>query len=93
MAQRCDEENGARHVIGDPTEGALLVVAAKAAHTIETLDSAYHFLGEVPFDPERKMMTIVRRTPDGPSRMSKARRMCCCGTARIGWRWMARPNP
>jgi Ca2+-transporting ATPase len=60
------EENGTWQVIGDPTEGALLVVAAKAALTIKTLDSAYHFLGEVPFDPERKMMTIVRRSPDGP---------------------------
>jgi len=60
------EENGAWQVVGDPTEGALLVVAAKAALTIGTLDSAYHFLGEVPFDPERKMMTVVRRTPDGP---------------------------
>jgi len=60
------EENGTWQVIGDPTEGALLVVAAKAALTIETLDSAYRFLGEVPFDPERKMMTIVRQTPDGP---------------------------
>ena len=60
------EENGTWQVIGDPTEGALLVVAAKAALTIEKLDLAHHFLGEVPFDPERKMMTIVRRTPDGP---------------------------
>ncbi|TKS60899.1 MAG: HAD family hydrolase [Nitrospira sp.] len=60
------EENGTWQMIGDPTEGALLVAAAKAALTIEKLDSAYHFLGEVPFDPERKMMTIVRRTPDGP---------------------------
>jgi Ca2+-transporting ATPase len=61
------EENGTWQVIGDPTEGALLVAAAKASLTIETLGSAYHFLGEVPFDPERKMMTIVRRTPDGPA--------------------------
>jgi P-type Ca2+ transporter type 2C len=60
------EENGTWQVIGDPTEGALLVVAAKADLTIEILDSAYHFLGEVPFDPERKMMTVVRRTSDGP---------------------------
>ena len=60
------EEKGTWQVIGDPTEGALLVVAAKAALTIETLAKAYDFLGEVPFDPERKMMTIVRRTPDGP---------------------------
>jgi P-type Ca2+ transporter type 2C len=59
-------ENGTWQVIGDPTEGALLVAAAKAALTIETLEQAYHFLGEVPFDPERKMMTVVRRTLDGP---------------------------
>jgi Ca2+-transporting ATPase len=61
---RQDEETW--QIIGDPTEGALLVAAAKAALTIETLDSSFHFLGEVPFDPERKMMTIVRRTPEGP---------------------------
>ncbi len=60
------EKDGTWQVIGDPTEGALLVVAAKAGLTIETLDSAYQFLGEAPFDSERKMMTIVRRTPDGP---------------------------
>ncbi len=65
------EENGTWQVIGDPTEGALLVAAAKAGLTIETLGSAYHFLGEVPFDPERKMMTIVRRTPDGPVAYNK----------------------
>ncbi|TKB73260.1 MAG: cation-translocating P-type ATPase [Nitrospira sp.] len=59
-------EEGTWKILGDPTEGALLVVAAKVGLTIETLDSAYPFLGEVPFDPERKMMTIVRRTPDGP---------------------------
>jgi Ca2+-transporting ATPase len=59
------EENGTWQVIGDPTEGALLVAAAKAELTIERLDSTYCFLGEVPFDPERKMMTIVRQTPDG----------------------------
>jgi Ca2+-transporting ATPase len=59
------EEKGTWRVIGDPTEGALLVAAAKAELTIERLDSTYCFLGEVPFDPERKMMTIVRQTPDG----------------------------
>lgn len=60
------QEEGTWRILGDPTEGALLVAAAKASLTIETLDSAYHFLGEVPFDPERKMMTIVRRTSSGP---------------------------
>jgi P-type Ca2+ transporter type 2C len=60
------EENGTWQVIGDPTEGALLVVAAKADLTIEILESTYRFLGEVPFDSERKMMTMVWRTSEGP---------------------------
>ena len=60
------EENGTWQVIGDPTEGALLVAAAKAAFTVETLGSANHFLGEVPFDSERKMMTMVWRASEGP---------------------------
>jgi P-type Ca2+ transporter type 2C len=59
------QEEGTWKMLGDPTEGALLVVAAKAALTIDRFASTYCFLGEVPFDPERKMMTIVRQTPDG----------------------------
>jgi P-type Ca2+ transporter type 2C len=60
------QEEGTWQILGDPTEGALLVAAAKAEITIETLDLSYSFLGEVPFDPERKMMTIVRHTSYGP---------------------------
>lgn len=60
------QENGTWQVIGDPTEGALLVVAAKAAITMESLEPTHRFLGEVPFDPGRKRMTIVRQTPEGP---------------------------
>ena len=52
-------------IIGDPTEGALLVAAAKAGLTLEQLETNHRFLGEVPFDPERKRMTIVRQTPTG----------------------------
>lgn len=60
------EEDGTWQVIGDPTEGALLVAAAKAGLRIEELEPTHQFLGEVPFDPERKMMTIVRQSSDGP---------------------------
>ncbi|MDK2745064.1 MAG: cation-translocating P-type ATPase [Nitrospira sp. BO4] len=60
------QEQGTWKILGDPTEGALLVAAAKGALTIEKLDPVYRFLGEVPFDPDRKMMTIVRQAPDGP---------------------------
>lgn len=53
-------------VIGDPTEGALLVVAAKAGLTKDDLERENPLLGEVPFDSERKKMTVVRRSPSGP---------------------------
>ena len=59
------EENGVRHVIGDPTEGALLVLAAKFGMTKQALEQTAPFEDEIPFDGERKMMTIIRRTPAG----------------------------
>ncbi len=60
------QEEGTWRILGDPTEGALLVAAAKVGLRMEQLNAKHPFLGEVPFDPERKMMTIVRRTVDGP---------------------------
>ena len=59
------EENGAWQMIGDPTEGALLVAAAKVALTKEGLEDTATFVEEIPFDAERKMMTIIRRTAGG----------------------------
>ena len=59
------EENGTWQVIGDPTEGALLVAAAKVALTKESLEDTAPFEAEIPFDAERKMMTVIRRTADG----------------------------
>lgn len=58
-------ENGSWQVIGDPTEGALLVVAAKAGLVREELERMAPFEGEHPFDAERKMMTVLRRTAEG----------------------------
>lgn len=59
------EENGTWQVIGDPTEGALLVVAAKVVLTKEGLEDTAPFEAELPFDAERKMMTVIRRMADG----------------------------
>ncbi len=59
------EELEGWRVIGDPTEGALLVAAAKLGLWKAALENAQPFVGEVPFDPERKMMTVVRKTPSG----------------------------
>ncbi len=46
-------------IVGDPTEGSLLVAAAKAGALHEELDHAYPRVQEVPFDSERKRMVTV----------------------------------
>ena len=48
-------------VVGDPTEGALLVVAAKGGVTREQIESEMPRLGTVPFDSDRKRMTVIRQ--------------------------------
>jgi Ca2+-transporting ATPase len=60
------KESGGWKILGDPTEGALLVAAAKTGLWKHTLEAAQPLLRELPFDPERKMMTMVRRAPEGP---------------------------
>jgi Ca2+-transporting ATPase len=51
-------ENAYR-IVGDPTEGALLVAAAKAGALPEQLQMAYPREEEVPFDSVRKRMVTV----------------------------------
>ncbi|MFO0731462.1 MAG: hypothetical protein U0361_10795 [Nitrospiraceae bacterium] len=55
------QSDGLLSVVGDPTEGALLVAAAKAGWHKEALERESTFVEEFPFDSERKMMTVVRR--------------------------------
>lgn len=44
---------------GDPTEGALLIAAAKAGITEEVLGRNYFRIDEMPFDSDRKCMTVI----------------------------------
>ena len=46
-------------IVGDPTEGSLLVAAAKAGATYVEIKEAYPRESEVPFDSERKRMITV----------------------------------
>ena len=55
-------------IFGDPTEGALVVAAAKAGFQREELKKIYPRVGEVPFTSERKRMTTVHKTPEGEIR-------------------------
>jgi len=54
-----------KNVIGDTTEGALIVAAAKAEITKEAMEQSYPRVHEVPFTSERKRMTTVHRTSEG----------------------------
>src|ERR1019366_6394907 len=51
--------DGAWRVQGDPTEGALLTLAAKGGVSREVITSSHHVIKELPFDGDRKRMTIV----------------------------------
>ena len=48
-------------VIGDPTEIALLIFAYKIGITKDKMDAEYPRVQEIPFTPERKMMTTIHR--------------------------------
>ena len=45
--------------MGDPTEAALIVAAAKAGLNLEQLQQRYPRQREIPFDSRRRMMTVV----------------------------------
>lgn len=55
--------DGGWQAIGDPTEAALVVVGRKAGLSSDTPGHAT--VGEVPFDSDRKAMSVVVRGPDG----------------------------
>lgn len=49
------------HALGDPTEGALVIVGAKRGAWKEQLEAKYPRIVEVPFDSDRKRMTTVHK--------------------------------
>jgi Ca2+-transporting ATPase len=59
------EADGRWQVKGDPTEGALVVAAAKVGLQKAALDAQYPRLNEIPFSSERKRMTTLVQTPAG----------------------------
>lgn len=48
-------------LLGDPTEGSLLVVAMKGGLILEQLHECYPRIQEIPFDSERKRMTTFHK--------------------------------
>lgn len=56
-------------ITGDPTEGALIVLGAKAGVWREKTDHKYQRLEEYPFDSARKMMSVLVRNTYGEKRV------------------------
>jgi Ca2+-transporting ATPase len=54
------EHDGGWRIIGDPTEGALLVAGKKGG-----MDERYPRVTELPFDSERRLMSTLHTTPHG----------------------------
>jgi Ca2+-transporting ATPase len=65
------EGDGRWHVKGDPTEGALVVAAAKAGLSKSELERQAPRTGEIPFTSETKRMTTVHAAQEGNVAFSK----------------------
>ncbi len=60
-----DDTHPGWHILGDPTEGALLTVAAKGGVDLLRERTAERKAREFPFDSARKLMTAIRERSDG----------------------------
>ncbi|MDZ4159179.1 MAG: HAD-IC family P-type ATPase, partial [Anaerolineaceae bacterium] len=59
VLEKVDREEGGLEAIGDPTEGALVIAAARAGLMKSDLEAALPRVAELPFDSDRKRMTTV----------------------------------
>jgi Ca2+-transporting ATPase len=66
-----NESDGRWHIKGDPTEGALVVAAAKAGLRKADLDAQSPRVNEIPFSSEAKRMTTLHQTDAGVVAYSK----------------------
>jgi Ca2+-transporting ATPase len=68
---RLVQANGQWEIKGDPTEGALVVVAAKANLDKSSLEAQFPRINEIPFTSETKRMTTLHSRSDGTIAYSK----------------------
>ena len=59
------EEQGKWSIKGDPTEAALVVLAAKAGLGQEETRQQFPRIGEFPFSSDRKRMSTIHKMEDG----------------------------
>ena len=83
----CEEDQPGRfHIVGDPTEGALVMAAAMMGLQKEELEEVFPRLAEAPFDSERKRMSTIHNLPANHSKIPEAYRIVCdwCAAAGVG---------
>jgi P-type Ca2+ transporter type 2C len=66
-----EDDTGRWRVKGDPTEGALVVAAAKAGLNKPELEAEWPRIGEIPFSAETKRMTTLHRRGQGRELIAK----------------------
>ncbi len=59
------KEEGHYTIIGDPTEGAIVVCAEKAGINVQEIRKSFVRIDEIPFSSETKKMTTLNTTPYG----------------------------
>ena len=66
--EEATDPSGARswRMVGDPTEGALVVAAAKGGFRRGELEARLPRVQEIPFDSDRKRMTTIHRSNGAP---------------------------
>ena len=82
---RLIRDNGRWEVVGDPTEGALLAVAAKGGLDVAALRQAYPQVATIPFSSDRQYMASLHEDVDGPplvvlAKGAAERILAMCGT-------------
>ena len=84
-------------VLGDPTEAALLVAAAKAHLDLEAEARAQPRLGELPFESQRKRMASIHAAPDGGSvayvKGAPRELLALCASVQLGGRVVELDEP
>ncbi|HNX23434.1 MAG TPA: cation-translocating P-type ATPase [Spirochaetota bacterium] len=63
-ARMTDRGEDRYHILGDPTEAALVAAAARMGYMKPALDLSFPRVKEIPFDSERKRMTTIHKIPE-----------------------------
>ncbi len=56
---KLEKKKGKYELMGDPTEGSLIVLGKKGKIEDKYLQNNFKFIGELPFDADRKRMTVI----------------------------------